>query len=506
MPEFAKHILTFCVREKPHLQASFKIEDELTGHSPLLRIAELGRSGVRMQHCFNLIGVEYSTENREWPYVLRQTAVYNSFDLIGGQAFFLVLKANEVIRERIRKACSSIKRQDRINNMGIASVSFSQNLESHLLIFKWCVENWCSYLDFLQNEIRRASAHTRLSPIDKVVRDVVSRNTPPPRRLTGTSRKSSGLSFLSRASRSTSFKGVFGSSSNPRNDPDKIQSLGSTLADASGQNQTASTAEYQDLYKLFSFTELQELHHTSGKLEEARFVMSQDRNVMSDMMARFEKLHQSKVFTTHLPVDDIGFDKFFQGIQACVRELDDQQDRLRLMNGSLNKTMDLFNGILQYGNMRTGEFFAKQANASTVTMEQLTISMHNLATKTKKDTVSMHVITMITLFFLPGTFVAVRYGLPLLYRSLSSALTESQTFFSTGILNFDGDKPMNNLGDWIVRPAALKLFLAICLPLMGIVLLAWAAAYYWARRGSMIFPWTSTDDGEIETEKDLPAV
>lgn len=40
-------------------------------------------------------------------------------------------------------------------------------------------------------------------------------------------------------------------------------------------------------------------------------------------------------------------------------------------------------------------------------MEAMTIEMHEIAQKTRKETVSMRVITSVTLFFLPATFIAV---------------------------------------------------------------------------------------------------
>ena len=40
-------------------------------------------------------------------------------------------------------------------------------------------------------------------------------------------------------------------------------------------------------------------------------------------------------------------------------------------------------------------------------MENMTRQMHKIAVKTEKETVSMRIITLVTLFFLPGTFVSV---------------------------------------------------------------------------------------------------
>jgi Mg2+ and Co2+ transporter CorA len=55
-----------------------------------------------------------------------------------------------------------------------------------------------------------------------------------------------------------------------------------------------------------------------------------------------------------------------------------------------------------------------QAQQSTKNMEQMskrmeliTEDMHEIAQKTQRETVSMRIITLVTLFFLPATFIAV---------------------------------------------------------------------------------------------------
>lgn len=44
----------------------------------------------------------------------------------------------------------------------------------------------------------------------------------------------------------------------------------------------------------------------------------------------------------------------------------------------------------------------------TLSMHFMTEKMHDIAVKTGRQTVSMHAITVFTLVFLPGTFLAVR--------------------------------------------------------------------------------------------------
>jgi Mg2+ and Co2+ transporter CorA len=40
-------------------------------------------------------------------------------------------------------------------------------------------------------------------------------------------------------------------------------------------------------------------------------------------------------------------------------------------------------------------------------MQDITEDMHDIASRTQRETVSMRIITLVTLFFLPGTFIAV---------------------------------------------------------------------------------------------------
>jgi hypothetical protein len=52
-------------------------------------------------------------------------------------------------------------------------------------------------------------------------------------------------------------------------------------------------------------------------------------------------------------------------------------------------------------------------------MELVTIEMHDIAKKTEQETVSMRVITTVTLFFLPATFIAVSGSRSLLLSQLT---------------------------------------------------------------------------------------
>lgn len=89
----------------------------------------------------------------------------------------------------------------------------------------------------------------------------------------------------------------------------------------------------------------------------------------------------------------------------------------------------------------------------------------------------MHIITVLTLIFLPGTFISVSQPSPYvahayMYHELIQG-HEEQTFFSSGVLNWD-DK--GDLGqEWVVRQKAMGVFFAICVTMMVVTIVAW----YW---------------------------
>lgn len=69
--------------------------------------------------------------------------------------------------------------------------------------------------------------------------------------------------------------------------------------------------------------------------------------------------------------------------------------------------------------MRLGEFFSKQSQMLAMQNKISTDSMHVMSIKSRREAVSMHVITIWTLIFLPGTFVAVS-NISLMYRQIVS--------------------------------------------------------------------------------------
>lgn len=140
--------------------------------------------------------------------------------------------------------------------------------------------------------------------------------------------------------------------------------------------------------------------------------------------------------------------------------------------------------------MQVSENLMKSANLWTV-------QMHDIAARTEQETVAMGIITFFTLVLLPCTFVAVSYGLLLLVSAACTSLSLMpwQTFFSSGILQFDtADAENGRMGNWGVHKSALWLFLGLSLPLMVVTLATWAIYRFAAGRRERL----------KSTEADLP--
>jgi len=88
----------------------------------------------------------------------------------------------------------------------------------------------------------------------------------------------------------------------------------------------------------------------------------------------------------------------------------------------------------------------------------------------------MHIITFVTLVFLPGTFIAVRSLLASLrvHGKVGRPLTSSraQTFLQSGIFQWNTLKEKEE-GTWFFKTDAFELFAKICAVIMAVTFLLW---------------------------------
>ncbi|CAO2648501.1 Nn.00g077680.m01.CDS01 [Neocucurbitaria sp. VM-36] len=207
----------------------------------------------------------------------------------------------------------------------------------------------------------------------------------------------------------------------------------------------------------FTFGNLQGVQHIEEKAQEALLALKLNTEVLDELKKHYRHVTEHHDFPNELRRDcEAEIARFDSCIRSVEKDLFMLQSRTETLLQLLGNRKNLLNGILQYRSAQASEFLAREAQTSAASMESMTAGMHEIARKTKQETVSMRVITSVTLFFLPATFIA--------------------TFMSTDILKYQDGKQNFQL-------KGLHMYLSIALPLTLLTFLAWYLIYFLAKRG-----------------------
>ncbi|RYP21567.1 hypothetical protein DL765_002203 [Monosporascus sp. GIB2] len=494
MPSFLEFVFTFKGRERPFAQAFFRHENYLEEEDPAFSLPELGRSSMLIQHAFNVLSVERSTDpGKSWP--LRQTALYHAFDVRYGHSLWIVLKGDRLMRTRIPKAASQ---QPDMKPASMTSPvrSLVACLHVHLIILEWSAENWGDFVDYLEEKRTVYAIDARLAPVVEMtspmqIAQIFSRrgtiDTTVSKQSTfysqeSSTRRNSGLPL---SPTSPTFKRSLSNFFRRGSDLQTVQE-NSLPAGQATEDATAGEAgedASNDFDLKFSFDQFQRLSLLGDELEQGTISIEQNKEVLAEIRAQYETALKSPAFKAHLRLEECAgkISTFFRRLRSIEREMDMNLVRLKALSRAIDADKVVFDAALHYKSARTSEYFAHSAKVSSHRMEEWTVKMHRIAVKTEQETISMHVITIFTLIFLPGTFLAVRLAAPRLFSDLcTAALTSWQTFFSSGVLNWNDEGLLDS--DWVLRSEALKLFLFICVPLMIVILAGWSLMYMVVRR------------------------
>ncbi|KAH6662626.1 hypothetical protein F5X68DRAFT_161634 [Plectosphaerella plurivora] len=479
MAPFLNHVISFQKREEPHRFASFTNEDYLGSQHQLPGLASLNRSGIQLQQCFNVLAMEFDEYDApQWKQ--RQVAAHHSFDLQNGRSTWIVMKGDNTIRDRMQEATEKSLKQYPDFPISLAE-SLRESLRDHMILLQWGTENWSQYITSLEVEYQKLSIVTDFEKIDILADDIFPRRVKArastltkaavalpktPESLPQISEKAATLASEKSSpppSPSVPSPGVFRRISSRFTTNSTFPLLGRYSS-----RMTVDTAEVKnenlDLAELVKFQGPQELNRLAKDVLTASSVIDQNKRVFSDIRARYQELMESPLFSMHVSDENMRrlceghAADFIRKVRRLESDLESHQARLNTILYRTQQASEMYNRLFQVVNTRTAEYFAIASQNSTELMQEWTEQMH-------QKTMSMHIITIFTLIFLPGTFVA--------------------TMFSSGILTFgqEGEGGFGPwMGDWKVRPAGLKLFFAICVPLLFMTLCAWTVAYSALRR------------------------
>lgn len=159
MAPFLRHVFTFKNRAEAYLLASFTSEDFLNSYERQPGLAEWNRSGILIQHSFNILGTESSSRNTsgvsDWHH--RQVVAYHSFDLLNWRSTWIIMKGNASIEARFQNA-TEIALDQQPGYPTSLSHAFYESLKEHLLILKWGIENWSHYINALEEKCKTVSS------------------------------------------------------------------------------------------------------------------------------------------------------------------------------------------------------------------------------------------------------------------------------------------------------------------------------------------------------------
>jgi hypothetical protein len=156
MPEFVDFLHAFGISEhsKDFLYSGFRSEMNLADDCDRLTLHKLGRSGREIRLCHILRSVEVvPNAQQRWPWALRPTVTYHSFDAESGKSVWMVVKANELIKHRIRASCDD---QDLYKSSSDSDFDYSleSTLRTHLVLCALAGEKWREYINYIEQRIQ----------------------------------------------------------------------------------------------------------------------------------------------------------------------------------------------------------------------------------------------------------------------------------------------------------------------------------------------------------------
>ncbi|KAF5686285.1 serine threonine kinase [Fusarium circinatum] len=434
-------------------------EDKIT------KIPELGRSGREHTVQYLLRSIEESTDDGgQVVWNIRQMAVHHKYDFGQGKTFWLNIKANSVMQERIKAA---IAEETSLRSAAAKDLpgSFAATLLTHLIHLEWCDESWRKCINHFEIEIRKVLKKARTARIDK---DPNLRLKFLTRVLTNKTELTESSNALARWAQKPLIS-CFSPTSEKGTCSSAVQPVASNKAGLPANEEDTGLAKQLEslmVLETFSFKEFQHLHFLADQLESFRLVMQLNRQALRDIIEHYEDLASRTNFPEKIKTsckDELA--SFSRRVERIRKNLEIRVTQVESLLSCLQQGKDLvsscrtrsppspadhsflnqFDGILQYRSVQVSRIFTESSHTQSEKMERI-------AYKTEKETISMHVITCVTLAFLPGTFVAA--------------------FFQSGLVEIN--QAATDVRDAVTfHPGAFKLFAAICFPLMCITFILW---------------------------------
>lgn len=464
MPEFVEFLFPFGFQ-------SYAQDFYFSGFRQRTQLAEHRRNAApnarpvdkRFQICYNFKSVEPS-DSHDWS--IRHCAVHHSFDMIDKKEVrtnWIIVKGDELMKQRIESATSD-RGSHEPSDFQSMDGAFKTSLETHLIFCDWSTENWRIYINSIEERFQSMTRRTFSAPVHVPFVPAAATD-----QYTLKSRTNTNFSMFSRTSTHMTEKGslkpaVKRQLSAPRTyeNPDTGVSQPLPPDDDDDDDDDGEPAiplkpndvKVEDENRDFSFDRLRKVHKFAEKANEAVLVLKQNIIVLAQLKQYYRSISKRKDFPKDLAEScEDAIDGFELRIDGLENDMQTQILRLETLLRLLEDRKTLLHSILDYQNTQANKY-------STKSMFTMTEDMNDIARKTKIETVSMKVITLVTLFFLPGTFIS--------------------TLMSTDI--FQSDYTGRAEANPYAHLNPVQVYLALSLPLTVVTLLFWAGFHFWEMR------------------------
>jgi hypothetical protein len=168
-PAFLEHIFTFGQQEyaRDFHFIRFKGDNTFKDHRIGLVVPELGRSGRELRLFYTLKSIESSSQQKHWPWSVRQIALYHTFDTQTGHSNWIVIKGDDLMKERIMDSMKGITRR----SLETFDAKFALTLQTHLLLCQWACDHFLRYISDLEVSVQKATRRALYTDINpRIVR------------------------------------------------------------------------------------------------------------------------------------------------------------------------------------------------------------------------------------------------------------------------------------------------------------------------------------------------
>ncbi len=435
------------------------------------RIHPIDRSGQDFQICYNLKTFERK-EGLRWPWSSRQAAIFHSFDVENGNASWIAIKAHDEVKTRLKEVANDRLSKD-TDSFHDTSKMFANTLAGHLAVADWSAENWRWYLSDIEEYLVPLR---RRAIVDKVARYVTEVPVPtadttgiPLNNLIPSRTTLRRLTF--RSSRTTTTQNAVASQQSTAplpvavavNVADEPQEPPNVPPEYDPKLQGETSDEERKMK--YQIQELQDAQALETRVNEAVLILNSNIHVLSEVEKYYEQLPNCpdlpEPLRKAMPAE---ITRFLKRLRSVRSEFEMHLHRIGTMSTLIRECKELLYGIVEYQAMQANHRFADQAQNSAKRMEGMTKQMQEMAIKTTLETVLMRIITVVTVFFLPATFVS--------------------TLMSTDVVKFQTWD--SNITSGSTSMGALKLFLCLSLSLM-VATFAAGFGLLWGALGTATF-------------------